>query len=206
MESGPSNGKRGHRVLLASWILLSALLGSSFAQKPAHEKEEMIRRVTLFEFVVPEKPWPNVDDGVMGGVSSSRMRMEDSIAVFEGNVSLENNGGFASVRSNSIVQDLTRFNAVRLRVRDDGKTYQFRISTSQSSNGVSYQMTFETEKDLWKEVELSFSDFEATFRGRPLPEEPPINASKISAFGLLIANKQVGPFRIEIDWIQAIQK
>ncbi len=166
----------------------------------------MMEKVTLFEFQAPEKPWPNVDDVVMGGVSSSRMRMEDSTAIFAGKLSLENNGGFASVRSNADIPDLTGFDAVRLRVRGDGKKYQFRISTSQSSNRASYQMTFETEKDSWKEVELSFSDFVAAFRGRMLPDEPPIDASKISAFGFLIAEKQEGPFRLEIDWIQAFRK
>jgi NADH dehydrogenase [ubiquinone] 1 alpha subcomplex assembly factor 1 len=205
MDSESKIAKRGHRALVACGIVLSALAANSFAQSPAREDKEMIEKVTLFEFQSQEKPWPNVDDVVMGGVSSSRMRIEDSTAIFEGKLSLENNGGFASVRSNSVIQDLTGFNAVRLRVRGDGKRYQFRIRSSQSFDGASYQMTFETEKGIWKEVELSFSDFVAAFRGRVLPDEPPIDASRISAFGFLIADKQEGPFRLEIDWIQAFR-
>jgi hypothetical protein len=205
MKLGLKKAKRGHCGLVACGVLLSILFGISHAQTLPREDKNMIEKLKLFEFAPPERPWPNVDDVVMGGVSSSRMRIEDSIAVFEGKLSLENNGGFASVRSNSVIQDLTGFNAVRLRVRGDGKKYQFRIRTSQSFEGASYQMTFETEKDLWKEVELSFSDFVATFRGRVLPEEPPIDASKISAFGFLIADKQEGLFRLEIDWIQVIR-
>jgi len=206
MDLASKNATRLYWVLMACGVLLSTFFGTSFAQSPAREDKKMIEKVTLFEFQLPEKPWPNVDDVVMGGVSSSRMRMEDSTAIFEGKLSLENNGGFASVRSNSVVQDLTGFNAVRLRVRGDGKKYQFRIRTSQSFDGASYQKTFETEKDQWNEVELSFSDFVAAFRGRVLPNEPPIDASRISAFGFLIADKQEGPFRLEIDWIQAFRK
>jgi hypothetical protein len=44
--------------------------------------------------------WFSIDDRVMGGVSSSRLRYDAaSHAVFEGPLSLERNGGFASVRS-----------------------------------------------------------------------------------------------------------
>lgn len=206
MDSALKIARRWHWALVACGILLSTHVGRSFAQSPAREEKNMIATVTLFEFQAQEKPWPNVDDVVMGGVSSSRMRIENSIAIFEGKLSLDNNGGFASVRSNAVVQDLTGFNAVRLRVRGDGKKYQFRIRTSQSFDGASYQMTFDAENDLWKEIELPFSDFVATFRGRVLPDEPPIDASKIKAFGFLIADKQAGPFRLEIDWIQAIRK
>jgi len=206
MDSSPMPARRFHLALVALGVFIATSHCSSFAQSPERKDEDMIKKRTLFEFQLPEEPWPNVDDVVMGGVSSSRMRIEESVAIFQGELSLENNGGFASVRSNSFAQDLTGFNGVRLRVRGDGKKYQFRIRTSQNFNGASYQMTFETEKDQWKEVELSFADFIAAYRGRVLPEEPPIDASKIGGFGLLISDKQEGPFRLEIDWIQAIRK
>jgi len=40
-----------------------------------------------------------VNDGVMGGVSQSGLRHDPQGMIFEGQVSLENNGGFASMRS-----------------------------------------------------------------------------------------------------------
>jgi len=44
--------------------------------------------------------WHAIDDRVMGGVSCSRLRHDPAgHAVFEGEVSLAQNGGFASVRS-----------------------------------------------------------------------------------------------------------
>ncbi len=202
-----SVGTKPHRwFFMACGVLLSVMAASSMTLASEREDEDMSQETLLFEFQSPEEAWPNIDDVVMGGVSSSRMTIEESIAVFEGKISLENNGGFASVRSNEVVKDLKGLNAVRFRVRGDGKKYQFRIRTSDIFEGASYQKTFETERDLWKDVELSFSDFVATFRGRVLLNEPPIDPSKISAFGFLIADKQEGPFRLEIDWIKAVRK
>ena len=43
--------------------------------------------------------WIIVNDVVMGGRSSSTFKLdEDGEGVFEGNISLENNGGFSSLR------------------------------------------------------------------------------------------------------------
>jgi monofunctional biosynthetic peptidoglycan transglycosylase len=158
---------------------------------------------TLFDFRLSDEPWRNVDDSVMGGVSSSRMRIEDEVAVFQGELSLENKGGFASVRSDLLDKDLTGFEGVRLRVKGDGKKYQLRIRTDRAFDGPSHQMTFKTEKDAWIEIDLPFSEFFAAFRGRPLPDHPPIDAAKIKTMGFLIADKQEGDFRLEIDWVKA---
>jgi monofunctional biosynthetic peptidoglycan transglycosylase len=43
--------------------------------------------------------WQIVNDAVMGGVSDGEFRLAKGVAIFSGNISLENNGGFASVRS-----------------------------------------------------------------------------------------------------------
>ena len=56
----------------------------------------------LFDFTDLQavNAWHAIDDRVMGGISQSRLKHEPaSHAVFEGEVSLEQNGGFASVRS-----------------------------------------------------------------------------------------------------------
>ena len=53
----------------------------------------------VYRFNENTLPWRSINDGVMGGLSSGGMRLEDGIAVFSGTLSLENNGGFSSVRS-----------------------------------------------------------------------------------------------------------
>jgi hypothetical protein len=141
----------------------------------------------------------------MGGVSSGRMRMMETTAVFEGALSLENNGGFASLRSDALDYPLQGFSGVRLRIKGDGKRYQFRLRTSAAFDGPSYRCSFDTRKDEWEEVDLPFSEFVASFRGRVLPDYPALKPRDIVTLGVLVADKQEGNFRLEVDWIKAYQ-
>jgi len=56
---------------------------------------------SIFDFNKNSKinDWITVDDNVMGGKSSSTFEINsDGHGVFKGSISLENNGGFCSVR------------------------------------------------------------------------------------------------------------
>ena len=58
--------------------------------------------LNLYDFSGPKTSgsWMIVNDGVMGGVSESHLSLtSDGILLFQGNVSLDFGGGFASVRS-----------------------------------------------------------------------------------------------------------
>ncbi len=180
-------------------------LGGAFAQAVGTRGSQDMNTKILYEFHLASELWSNIDDAVMGGVSSSRMRMEHSFAVFEGEISLENNGGFASVRSRPLEVDLAGFDGVRLHVRGDGKSYQLRIRTSGEFDGPSSRVTFATSAGEWSEIEFAFSEFVAAFRGRPLPDYPKLEPGKIVTFGLLIADEQAGPFRLDIKAIEAFR-
>ena len=78
------------------------------------------------------EPWRTVNDGVMGGVSQGQMVAIDSGLRFQGRLSLENNGGFASTRR-LFGGDLAGAGGVRLRVKGDGRRYQFRVRPLKSS-------------------------------------------------------------------------
>src|SRR5512145_2802076 len=66
---------------------------------PAADNAAM-RELARFDSPESVRDWSPVDDAVMGGVSRSRLRFDSGgHAVFEGAVSLANNGGFASVRT-----------------------------------------------------------------------------------------------------------
>jgi monofunctional biosynthetic peptidoglycan transglycosylase len=158
----------------------------------------------LFDFGPQEAAWRSIDDAVMGGVSSSRMEIVDGVAVFSGTVSLENNGGFASCRSAPRKHDLSAFGGVALRVRGDGKRYGLRLRTDAGFDGVNYQATLATQSGIWKEVFIPFDAFEPVYRGRRLREYPSLDPASIQTFGLIVAEKQAGPFRLEIDWIKAV--
>ena len=173
---------------------------------PHAEEPEMTEQV-LFSFEDDEGPdrWTIVNDGVMGGLSRSRILLSDErTAVFEGRLSLENNGGFASVRSRPEAMPTTGSSGLAVRLRGDGREYQLRIRTSRAFDGVAYRWNLKTTAGEWTTIEAPYRDFVPTFRGRVLRDVPPIEPAAIRQLGILIADKDETPFRLEIDWIKAV--
>lgn len=163
------------------------------------------RLITDFSNIANQE-WRIVNDGVMGGVSSSRMQLNaDGNAVFLGELLLENNGGFASVKNHEPL-NIDGFSTIHLRIKGDGNRYSFRLRTGEGSetHKWSYEVKFETQPNKWIAVILPFSDFEATYRGSTPDNVPPPDFSSIRQFGFLISDKQEGAFRLEIDRIEVM--
>lgn len=159
----------------------------------------------LFDFSDPAQavPWLIINDGVMGGISQSRLQLNgDSSATFSGTLSLENNGGFASVRTRPAGYDLEGYAGIVIRVRGDGRTYSFRLRSDDNFDGIAYQAKFETVAGEWQEIFLPFRDFQPTFRGRTLRNVAPVTPKDIQQLGFLIADKKAGRFELVIDWIK----
>jgi monofunctional biosynthetic peptidoglycan transglycosylase len=162
----------------------------------------MTGQSTIESFSPTQLDWQIVNDGVMGGISKSRMTVNaEGYGQFSGTVSLENNGGFASCRAAVEKIDLSGTKGVRLRVRGDGQRYDFRVRLSGPYSRVSYRAGFTANDSGWHTVELLWSGFEPTFRGRTLNDVPPITPDDIREVGFLIADKQAGAFQLEIDEI-----
>jgi len=151
--------------------------------------------------------WQIINDGVMGGMSEGRFKINpDQTADFWGMVSLENNGGFTSVRA--LLQKPTsgNFEKIVLRVKGDGKIYSFRIRTDANFDGVAYACNFTTQKDEWTEHEFVPADFTPTFRGRILQNVTSLSETQIRQIGFLISEKQTGNFSLKLDWIKIADK
>jgi len=160
----------------------------------------------LFDFqtATNHPAWQIVNDDVMGGVSTSRFQiLTNGGAVFSGVVSLENNGGFASVRSSPVRESLRGLDAFVLRVRGDGRRYKFTVRTESGFDTPIYQCAFPTKRGEWQEHRLFFKDFVPTFRGRVLTDVPPLDPAKVTSVGFLISENQEGPFKLELTWIKA---
>jgi len=163
----------------------------------------------VFDFRTADQAagWQIVNDGVMGGVSTSQFQvLNRGGAIFSGLVSLENSGGFASVRSLPARHDLTGCDAFLLRVCGDGRCYKFTMRTEPRFDAPLYQCAWETKRGEWEEHRLPFTSFVPTFRGRVLADVPQINPANICSVGLLIADQQAGAFRLEIAWIKAARR
>lgn len=158
----------------------------------------------LLDFSDPEAPrLQAIDDRVMGGRSRSRMRRTDEgTGVFEGLVSLENGGGFASVRGAVPETDLSSATGVVLRVRGDGRRYRLVLRSERGFSGVNHAQPFQPAPGEWEEVTLPFDGFEPSYQGSRPRNARPLDTRRIRQAGFMVADGQAGPFRLEVAWIR----
>lgn len=144
--------------------------------------------------------WIIVNDGVMGGLSESRASIDSGELLFTGNLSLRNNGGFASIRRLETYPSRSS-NRVKIRVNGDGRTYQLRLRQTGRWGGIAYMTTFVTQEGQWLEKSFSIDDFRATFRGRAVLDAPRLSFDQVKQLGFMIADKTEGRFSLKIESI-----
>jgi NADH dehydrogenase [ubiquinone] 1 alpha subcomplex assembly factor 1 len=147
--------------------------------------------------------WQAVNDVVMGGVSTGRIVAVGGGAAFTGCVSLEHGGGFASVRSGPRSWPTAGATALRLTTRGDGRRYKLTLRTEDRFDGIQYQAGFVPAAE-WQALVVPLSVFAASFRGRPHPAAAPLDAAQVRTLGLMIADGQSGPFRLEIARLETL--
>jgi len=144
--------------------------------------------------------WNTVNDVVMGGISSSQFDVNaEGHGEFTGTVSLENNGGFCSLRYTFGRTDMSNYSKFIIRVKGDGKKYQFRVR-SNYRDYYAYISYFQTNGE-WQTVEIPFDSLYPSFRGRELKMDnyPGKVAEEI---GFLIGNKKAENFSLLLDKIE----
>lgn len=158
--------------------------------------------ITIYDFDknASANDWRIVDDVVMGGESNGRFSIDsDGHGVFEGKISLENNGGFSSVRYQFEKLAVTENSTVLITLKGDGKDYQFRIK-DKSSTSYSYITTFKTSGE-WQTIEIKLSDLYPSFRGRKL-DLPNFESDAFEEIVFLIGNKKAERFKLILDKIK----
>lgn len=140
--------------------------------------------------------WKIVNDVVMGGRSYSKFHInEEGHGIFKGTVSLENNGGFASLRHRFKRKKIAGYKKVMIHLKGNGKRYQFRAKTNKEDQQA-YISYFETTGE-WQTVEMILSALEPTFRGRKL-NMPNFPAEEMEEVGFMIGNKANEKFELVI--------
>lgn len=149
--------------------------------------------------------WQTVNDGVMGGVSDGQFKIsEEKTLEFYGTLSLENNGGFASVRSRSKDLGLKKGDRLVVRLRGDGREYSLNLYTQRRMTAFSYRAVFATKKDEWIEVLLPLDTFVATSFGQVIDNQP-LEPGEVNGIGILLGDKKAGRFKLEVEWIKVIK-
>lgn len=179
-------------------FLLIAFLSLQMVSKNTFKDSKFI----IFDFSKDSniKNWRIVNDDVMGGISSSTFTLsKDGHGVFKGIVSTDNNGGFASVRYAMNKTKVENLNSITIRLKGDGKNYQFRIK-HKNSDYFSYITSFSTSGE-WELIEIKLADLYPSFRGRKL-DKPNFNKNDMEQISFLIANNKNERFQLEIDRIE----
>jgi NADH dehydrogenase [ubiquinone] 1 alpha subcomplex assembly factor 1 len=181
------------------------MLSVSILQAQQREKAQT-DKVTLLDFSIIKDPIPffNADDGVMGGKSNSSMTLGYGVLIFQGSLSLANNGGFASCFVSHNFPDLANYTALRLRIKGDGRRYGCSIISALNVSSVVHRYYFNTVKDVWIEIDIPFADFYPTRRWETLPSRLKINKERITSIGFIIADKVESAFKLEIESISVL--
>jgi len=160
------------------------------------------------DLINPEKNvgvanWYIVNDDVMGGISKSYLSInEEKNLIFNGYLSLENNGGFASSRLSFNKETLTGIKSFKMRIKGDGNIYKLRLR--QNNRRASYSCDFKSLKDKWIEIDISLEDFKPSWRGYYYSDYPDLEIEEINSMGIQISDKQEGDFKLEIKYIKAV--
>ena len=165
---------------------------------------ELAAAAPLYDFSDLEQleRWRIVVDGVMGGRSTGALRLEDDVMVFTGETSLRNNGGCSSIRAPLPGGARAGYDALRIRVRGDGRTYILGAAT-RGGRGNSYWARFETTADEWVTVTVPVTEMVRQFFGNPLPGQ--LDPARVRGLEFYIYDKKEGPFRLEVAQIEAVQ-
>lgn len=163
--------------------------------------------VTQFDSVITDfttekslKNWYTVDDVVMGGRSDSQFVFnEKGDAVFSGSVSLENNGGFSSLRHDFEQRNVASFNTISLHLKGDGNRYQFRVKSKRTER-YSYVYYFNTS-GTWEWIDIPLSEMYPVWRGNRL-DQPDYPGQILEEIGILIGNNKPEEFKMEIKMIR----
>jgi uncharacterized protein YbjT (DUF2867 family) len=159
--------------------------------------------------------WGALDDVVMGGVSASNIQLVEGTALFSGNVSTANSGGFASVRTRNFQPtfNLSGYEGIKLRLRGDGKRYKFFLRADAQWDGVGYAYSFDTVANQWIDVLIPFTDLIPVLRAKVVRNYPTIDISKICSFQLMLSKFEydgqlnpsfsAGGFALQVESIKA---
>jgi uncharacterized protein YbjT (DUF2867 family) len=173
----------------------------------------------IFDFTHPSTElkniWGALDDVVMGGVSASNIQLVENTALFAGNVSTANSGGFASVRTRNFDPpfNLSDYEGVELRVKGDGQRYKLFLRTDTKWDGLGYSYSFDTFANTWINIRVPFAELVPVFRAKTVKDAPPIESSKVNSFQLMLSKFEydgalnphfcAGAFALQIESIKA---
>ncbi|WP_413702006.1 CIA30 family protein [Psychromonas sp. KJ10-10] len=150
-----------------------------------------------FADVNARQNWRVSNDNVMGGLSKGGIELSIGKVIFNGDISLENNGGFSAV-FHAVEPMIENLNHIMLDFLGDGNCYQMRLVANNHGKIIYYYHEFTTQSNEQQKVILNLADFQATFRGKKIIGAPKVVSQNIEEIGFLLTKKQAGPFSLSL--------
>lgn len=147
--------------------------------------------------------WIVVNDGVMGGESNSKATILENSLLFGGNISLENNGGFASIRSELTNVDLSNTESVTIKYRSEGKNIGLRLLKEERFYFPYLKTNLQPTNWEWATEVIQMNQFLEYRLGKETNKKlTGKDFRDIIRIGLIATDKTEGQFKIEIDYIK----
>ena len=148
--------------------------------------------------------WRVTNDTVMGGVSKGELSWTEGVLVFTGELSLANNGGFASIRSPQIdpqrAVNWARRTGPNVKVDGDGRTWTVELRTDDNTGG--WIKSFPTSPDGLTDVELPWASFRPVTRFlEPRATAEPLDPARIVSLAFYLVDGIEGPFKLIVHSI-----
>ena len=149
------------------------------------------------------KYWKVINDGVMGGLSKGSKRLTTNSLLFKGVVSLDNNGGFSSLRYPFSDKNISKCNEIEIRYRSTGISMAFTIAVSRRWYIPNYKIRLNKTSSEWITKTIKLTDLRKHYIGKPMNETLKKETLKeIVRIGFITDEKKYGDFEFEIDYIK----
>ena len=184
-------------------ISAAAMLVMSCAQSPSTAMSTENKHIDFGSSMV--EPWRAINDGVMGGLSEGEIAWKDTVMLWSGQTSLENNGGFASIRGPWEHHDLRAMNRAIIRCRGNGGPFKMTLETSQRW-WMPYAYTSFNPNDDWQDVVIDVEDFSwsQAQMGDLRNVAPSQELGDVLRIGLMKYDGTAQPFELEVASIHFI--
>lgn len=191
----------GHGKNIGIFILLLGSLTFPSAQAgDSTINTDISTSASHIDFAAPDEGarWRIINDTVMGGRSTASAYVEQGRLHFFGQLSLQNNGGFASIRRFEAQPLWSNEQPLQIKVKGDGRRYQFRLRSSLAFDGIAYVTEFTTQNNVEQIFSFPLDAFEPRWRGRIVSNAPPLSFTDVNQLGFMLADKQPGAFALVV--------
>ena len=178
-------------------LLTFALLCSLLFAAPGNEY-----RIDFGKNQEGDAGWYIVNDGVMGGRSVGQGELKEESVLFKGIISLENNGGFASIRSRYDRLDLSNYEHLNIRYRATGEPCKIMLESSRQFWQPYFAQRLDPTGSEWRTVRFDLTEFKQYRLARPTGRIATKSALEdIIRVGIMTDSKNESAFEIEVDYI-----